>query len=219
MTSPPSNYEWPTLSEWDTMMAKRYGPANQALIQAARVAVAGLGGLGSHVAAALARAGVGFLRLIDFDRVEVSNLGRQYYSINHLGQLKTDALAAIIAEINPYVGVNPVNAHLTRANIPRFLTGWPIIVEALDRPEAKAELVTTALAAFPEAKVVCASGLAGFESANTIVTRQRSPRLYLCGDETSEAGPGQSLTAARVMVCAGHQANMVLRLILNNQEP
>lgn len=54
-------------------------------LDTARVAVCGLGGLGSHIAIALARCGVGYLHLIDFDSVELTNVNRQQYPINQIG--------------------------------------------------------------------------------------------------------------------------------------
>lgn len=184
----------------------------------ARVAVAGLGGLGSHVAAALARCGVGHLLLADFDVVEKSNLGRQNYSVRHLGRPKTEALRDVLAEIDPSVKVETLTKKLNRRNIPDLLAGCEIIVEAFDDPASKAELVTTALTVFPEVMVVCGSGLAGVESANLIRSRRAGPRLYICGDERTEARQGRGLMAPRVMVCAGHQAGLVVRLLLGLAE-
>ena len=193
-------------------------PGVQARLAAGRVAVAGLGGLGSHVATALARCGVGCLRLADFDLVEPSNLGRQNYSLRHLGRLKTEALRDVLAEINPAVKIETVQERLDCHNIPELLSGCEIIVEAFDNPKSKAELVTTALAAFPEAAVICGSGLAGVESANLIRSRRAAARLYICGDEQTEARQGRGLMAPRVMVCAGHQANLAVRLLLGRSE-
>ncbi len=193
-------------------------PGIRARLASARVAVAGLGGLGSHVAAALARCGLGRLRLVDFDLVEPSNLGRQNYSSRHLGRPKAEALKELLAEINPAVEVEALQRRLDSRNIPELLAGCEVIVEALDRPESKAELVTTALRVFPETAVVCGSGLAGLGGANLIRSRRVAPRLYVCGDEQSEAGPGRGLMAPRVLVCAGHQANLVLRLLLGRTE-
>ena len=73
-------------------LVRKNGAVLQAKLQRARVAVCGLGGLGSNVAVALARSGVGHLHLLDFDRVELSNLNRQQYKVSHLGQLKPLAL-------------------------------------------------------------------------------------------------------------------------------
>jgi sulfur carrier protein ThiS adenylyltransferase len=208
----------PAREELEAMLTSRHTPGTQARFKAGRVAVAGLGGLGSHIALALARSGVGSLLLVDFDVVDPSNLNRQAYFVSHLGQHKAKAMAELIQAVNPFVETQILISRLDRHNIPRELKGWPIIVEAFDRPDYKAELVNTALSVFPECRVVCASGLADVKSANLIRSRRVASRLYLCGDEVSEAGEGQGLMAPRVMVCAGHQANMVLRLLLQMDE-
>ncbi|MDR1397621.1 MAG: sulfur carrier protein ThiS adenylyltransferase ThiF [Desulfarculales bacterium] len=204
--------------ELEAMLTARHTPGTQACFKAGRVAVAGLGGLGSHIALALARSGVGSLLLADFDVVDASNLNRQAYFVSHLGQPKAPAMAELIRDVNPYVETQALTLRLDRHNIPHTLKGWPIIVEAFDRPDCKAELVNTALAAFPQCRVVCASGLADMGSANLIRTRRLTSRLYLCGDEVSGAREGRGLMAPRVMICAGHQANMVLRLLLEMHE-
>ena len=86
-------------------LRKRYSPWMYEKIANGSVAVAGLGGLGSQIALMLARAGVGELFLVDFDRVELSNLNRQAYGLSHLGQPKTSALAGMLRNINPYLNV------------------------------------------------------------------------------------------------------------------
>ena len=83
----------------------RHGEDLQNKISAARVAVCGLGGLGSNIAIALARAGVGHLHLIDFDRVDLTNLNRQQYAVGQLGQYKTDALRETLSLVSPYCDV------------------------------------------------------------------------------------------------------------------
>jgi sulfur carrier protein ThiS adenylyltransferase len=208
----------PEREQLEAMLTARHTPGTQIRFKAGRVAIAGLGGLGSHIAVALARSGVGSLLLIDFDVVDPSNLNRQAYFVSHLGQSKAPALAALIREINPYVHTEALNLRLDASNIPLVLQGWPIIVEAFDRPDCKAELVNTALATFPSCRVICASGLADLDSANLIRSRRVASRLYLCGDEVSGAQEGRGLMAPRVMVCAGHQANLVLRLLLGLEE-
>ena len=185
----------------------------------AKIAVAGLGGLGSNVSVFLTRAGVGHLHLIDFDKVDMTNLNRQHYFISHLGQYKTQALQEQIRQINPFIQVKTHTVRLTAQNAAEIFSGCQVICEALDRPQSKAELVAAVLEGLPQAKVVAASGMAGYGSANEIETRRKLSRLYLCGDLVSEAQPGQGLMAPRVSVCAGHQANMVLRLLLGMDEP
>lgn len=197
----------------------RHGEELQDKISAARVAVCGLGGLGSNIAIALARAGVGHLHLIDFDRVDLTNLNRQQYAVGQLGQYKTDALRETLALISPYCDVTCDTIKVTEETLPDLLRNEDYICEAFDRAEAKAMLVSGVLEHFPEKYLVAGSGLAGLGSANTIQTRRVSQRFYLCGDGTSDSSVGLGLVASRVLVCAAHEANMILRLIAGEREP
>lgn len=197
----------------------RHGEDLQNKISAARVAVCGLGGLGSNIAIALARAGVGHLHLIDFDRVDLTNLNRQQYAVGQLGQYKTDALRETLSLVSPYCDVTCDTVRVTEENLPDLLKTEDYICEAFDRAEAKAMLVSGVLEHFPEKYLVAGSGLAGLGSANTIQTRRVSQRFYLCGDGTSDSSVGLGLVASRVLVCAAHEANMILRLIAGETEP
>lgn len=197
----------------------RHGEDLQNKISAARVAVCGLGGLGSNIAIALARAGVGHLHLIDFDRVDLTNLNRQQYAVGQLGQYKTDALRETLSLVSPYCDVTCDTIQVTEENLPDLLKAEDYICEAFDRAEAKAMLVSGVLEHFPEKYLVAGSGLAGLGSANTIQTRRVSKRFYLCGDGTSDSSVGLGLVASRVLVCAAHEANMILRLIAGETEP
>lgn len=197
----------------------RHGEELQNKISAARVAVCGLGGLGSNIAIALARAGVGHLHLIDFDRVDLTNLNRQQYAVGQLGQYKTDALRETLSLVSPYCDVTCDTIQVTEENLPDLLKTEDYICEAFDRAEAKAMLVSGVLEHFPEKYLVAGSGLAGLGSANTIQTRRVSQRFYLCGDGTSDSSVGLGLVASRVLVCAAHEANMILRLIAGETEP
>ena len=200
-------------------LVARHGAARQAKFEAARVAVCGLGGLGSNVSIALARAGVGHLHLIDFDRVETSNLNRQQYAAAQLDLPKAEALRANLAAINPFCDVVAETVRITPENLAALLANDDIICEAFDRAEAKAMLVSGVLEAFPEKPVVAASGMSGLASANAITTRRVSKRLYLCGDGATDVDDNLGLYGARVLVCAAHQATMILRLIDGTNEP
>lgn len=196
---------------------ERHSKAVQEKLSAARIAIAGLGGLGSNVAVALARIGVGHLHLIDFDEVDVTNLNRQQYFIRHLGMPKTDALHSEINEINPFLDIHTDCIKITEQNLVSLFKDDEIICEAFDNPEAKALLVNGIMEHYPEKKLVAASGMAGFESSNLIRTRQVSSNFYLCGDEMTEPAYARGLMAPRVAVCAAHEANMITRLILGEE--
>lgn len=198
-------------------LLERYTPSMYKKISNASVAIAGLGGLGSQIAVMLARAGVGKLFLVDFDKVELTNLNRQAYDISHFGQFKTDALTKIIKQINPYLDVTIKNEQVTEETSKKLFQSYPILCEAFDQPEQKAMLVNTVLERCPETTIIAASGMAGYGSANSIVTKKKMKRLYICGDEKTELSPNTCLIASRVMICAAHQANMAIRLILGEE--
>ena len=209
--------EQPAEEELEALMAARHTPGVHSRLKAATVGIAGVGGLGSAVAVALARVGIGRLVIADFDVVEPSNLNRQQYFIDQIGEFKVDALADNLRRINPYVKVETHRVLLNPLNIPKLFADCTIVVEAFDRADMKAMLVNTVLSEMPEAVVVAASGLAGFGPNNTIITRRAARRLYVAGDAVSEAQPGNGLMAPRVAIAAGHQANQVVRIILGEE--
>lgn len=71
---------------------------------------------------------------------------------------------------------------------------------------------------FPEKKLVASSGLAGYESSNSIKTRRISKNFYLCGDGITKISEKNGLMAARAALCACHEANMIIRLLLGEEE-
>ena len=182
----------------------------------AHVGIAGLGGLGSNVAAALARCGVGSLTLADFDTVELSNINRQLYTLAHIGMPKTQALKELLLQINPYCKIYTKQIKITEENCCDIFKNCPIICEAFDIPESKAALVNTILSRQPDKRIVAGSGMAGWGRANEIRTQRLSDRFYICGDGHTDVADGEGLTAARVMICAGHQASKIIEWILQD---
>lgn len=209
----------PTPALWRAIYDARYGRAIMDKLQAGRVAICGLGGLGSLVAIELARLGVGRLLLIDGDNVDPTNLARQHYSLAQIGQPKTAALADTLAAAAPLTTVETATVWLTEENIPSLLSGWPLICECLDRPDSKAALTTTVLTALPDATLVAASGMAGYSSGNAITAQKLLPRLYMVGDGKSEGEEGIGLMAPRVGLCASAQATLIMRLLLGETTP
>ena len=208
----------PTKEEWIQALNDRHGSMLQEKIASKAVAICGLGGLGSNIAIALARAGIGKLILIDFDRVDITNLHRQQYKADQIGMRKTEALKNNLKEINPYLETKIHTIRLDESNAKNMLSDADIICEAFDNAECKAMLTNFVLENMPDKYVVAASGMAGLESGNAIHTRKVSKRFYLCGDEVSDAKDGIGLVSTRVMLCAAHQAHMVLRIIADKFE-
>jgi len=208
----------PTKNEWINALIARHGDDLHNRFASATVAVCGLGGLGSNIAIALARAGIGRLLLIDFDRVELSNLHRQQYKANQIGLFKVDALADNLSEISPYTKIETVTERITEANLADLLKDVDIICEAFDDADSKAMLVNGVLEQLPDCYLVAASGMAGMDTPNTIKTRKVMKRFYLCGDEVSDVEDTIGLVAPRVMLCAAHQAHTALRILAGEYE-
>lgn len=207
----------PSEAEFDAVKDERFSPHIFEKLKNSKVAIAGLGGLGSHIAVMLARSGVGQLHLVDFDIVDLSNLNRQVYKVDELGMPKTEALKGILLKINPYMNVSFENIKVDNENVKQIFTGFNIVCEAFDNPGAKAMLVSELLSRDSETIIVSGSGMAGYGDANEIKTEKKFSRLYVCGDGKTDAFEGIGLMAPRVMICAGHQANMIVRLILGEE--
>ncbi|MBE5877197.1 MAG: thiamine biosynthesis protein ThiF [Lachnospiraceae bacterium] len=208
----------PTREEMCQALEERHGKALQQKLSVATVAICGLGGLGSNIAIALARAGIGKLILIDYDKVDISNLHRQQYKASQVGMYKTEALKENLIEIAPYVQIEAYTLKLTEDNTVDLLQDADIICEAFDKAEEKAMLVNTIWEKLPNKYLIAASGMAGLASANHIKTRQITKHFYLCGDEASDVEDSIGLMASRVMLCAAHEAHMVLRILAGECE-
>ncbi|MDR3063867.1 MAG: sulfur carrier protein ThiS adenylyltransferase ThiF [Methanobrevibacter sp.] len=211
--------EMPKKEEFESMISARHSPGVYEKLKKSKVAIAGLGGLGSNISIILSRIGVGKLLLVDFDIVEPSNLNRQQYLIKDLGTYKTDALKDTISQINPFIEVITKTTKVNEDNVKELFEDYDIVCEAFDKADQKSMLINSLLNELPNIKIVSGSGMAGYESSNLIKTTQLMKNLYLCGDYESEAKFFNGLMAPRVTVCAAHQANMVLRLLLNIKEP
>jgi sulfur carrier protein ThiS adenylyltransferase len=207
-----------TKSEYDAMLIERHGEDVFHTLAGARVGIGGLGGLGSNIAMMLARSGVGHLLLIDFDRVEPSNLNRQHYMVSHLGLPKSEAIKDLILQANPFIHLETKCLRITGENAPELFKDCDLVCEAFDKPAAKAELINSLLENCPELPIVSGSGMAGYGSSNTIRTQKVMKNLYLCGDKVSGVETVGTLMAPRVQICAAHEANMALRLLLGITE-
>ncbi len=182
--------EQPAEEEMEALLYSRHTPGVHERLSGATVGIAGAGGLGSAVAVALTRLGIGTLIVADFDVVEPSNLNRQQYFIDQIGLPKVDALQANLARINPYVRVTIFNGRLTRHNIPAVFTEIDVLVEAFDAADQKAMLAETFRGHFPGIPLVAASGLAGYGPAETIRTRRAANNFYLWA--TAKAPPARA---------------------------
>ncbi|WP_298034092.1 sulfur carrier protein ThiS adenylyltransferase ThiF [uncultured Desulfovibrio sp.] len=181
-------------------------------LRAARVGLAGAGGLGSNAALMLARCGVEDLLLLDDDVVEPSNLNRQQYWPRHLGSPKVEALAEVLRELNPDIRVEARRLRLSPANLPGILSACPIWVEALDDAGVKTMLVEHAL--LNGRMVASASGMGGY--GGPAMRKRRLGRLTLVGDFCTDILTAPPL-APRVTEAAALLADAVLEFILGEE--
>ena len=179
-----------------------------------RIGIAGAGGLGSNCAAALARIGIGTLVIADFDKIEVSNLSRQYYFINQIGMMKSEALKDNLLRIRPEMRVVIHNVRLNKKNIPSIFAGCHVIVEAFDNSRMKEMLVESVQNHMPGIPLIVGSGMAGWGKNEILKFRQIDETLYVCGDEYSEASADLPPLAPRVGIVANMQANTVVEILM-----
>ena len=149
-------------------LRRLYGGAGYARVRAARVAVVGLGGVGSWAVEALARSGVAALTLIDLDHVAESNINRQLQATTHtLGMAKPLALQHRIAGIHPGCTVHSVEAFVEPDNWPNVLPA-PVdaVIDACDQVRAKAAIASWAIAA--RVPLVCTGAAGGKREAQRV---------------------------------------------------
>lgn len=204
----------PSAAELESLLVARHSPGVHQRVKRSTVAVCGVGGLGSLVAISLARMGVGRLLLVDFDVVEPSNLNRQQYFVEQIGQPKVTAMAETLERINPYVTATPIEAKLQAADFAPRLGEADVIAECFDTPASKVAAFEAARTAMRDTPFVFVSGLAGYAAGDSIRVRRLRENAILVGDEIHAAQVGSGLMAPRVAVAAGMQANVVLRLLL-----
>lgn len=177
------------------------------------IGIAGAGGLGSNIAASLVRAGVQNFIIADFDKIEYSNLNRQFFFPDQVGQYKVDALKENLLRINPFVKIKIFSGLVMPENVKLLYDKADIMVEAFDRAEMKAMIVHNWLALHSDRYIVTATGLAGFGNSNTMQVETRG-KIVICGDR--ESAPDRSgLTAPRVAIAAAMQANAVIEIAMN----
>ncbi|MFA6716480.1 MAG: sulfur carrier protein ThiS adenylyltransferase ThiF [Victivallales bacterium] len=178
------------------------------------VFVAGAGGLGSNVCVLLARAGIGGITVIDFDRVEPSNLNRQQYFRDQLGMFKVNALKENLLRINPELKITALEERLSIENYELISKKTDIIFECFDDAEAKTMLTNFALSEMPSIPVIAVSGLAGLGPCEDIKVCKGPGNLYIVGDGGSETNAENGTIASRVAQVAAIQAHIGIRLLL-----
>lgn len=144
-----------------------------------KIGIAGAGGIGSNVAVHLVRSGVELLKIVDFDKIEDSNLNRQFYFKDQIGKPKIHALYENLKRINPNIQLEIINRKLNEENIHATFYDCPILVEAFDKKEYKKLLIEENLPY--KQLIVSASGIAD-SNLNNIKIKEFAKNLFIVGD-------------------------------------
>ncbi len=163
-----------------------------------KIAIAGVGGVGSNIAVNLVRSGVDFLQVVDMDCVEKSNLNRQFYFTDQIGRRKVEALAENLRRINPALVVETVDLEITAKNCRELFAGCDLLVEGLDGAESKKMLLEMMA---PQVRLlVSASGIGGRDLAD--ITTRLMGNCAIVGDFTSDCAKTSLYSHKLQAVCA-----------------
>ena len=186
-------------------------PEERTALESARVGIAGAGGLGSNCAMHLVRAGVKHITIADFDVVNESNLNRQFFFRDQIGQKKVEAIKENLLRIEPDADIRAVDIRLDASSAREIFADCGIVVEAFDAVDAKVMLVS----AFASSgkKLVTASGLAGWGRSNAMRVRKIGS-IVAIGDGETSVGDGAAPVSPRVGIAAAMEANAVVSLLL-----
>ena len=186
-------------------------PEERTALESARVGIAGAGGLGSNCAMHLVRSGVKHITIADFDVVNESNLNRQFFFRDQIGQKKVEAIKENLLRIEPDADIRVVDMRLDASSAREIFADCGIVVEAFDAVDAKVMLVS----AFASSgkKLVTASGLAGWGRSNAMKVRKMG-NIVAIGDGETSVGDGAAPVSPRVGIAAAMQANAVVSLLL-----
>jgi len=192
-------------------LIEKLGKLKFAKIEKAKIGIAGAGGLGSNCAACLVRVGFKKFTIVDFDRVTPSNLDRQFFFEDQVGMEKVEALRTNLLRINSGLELQMFPMKLEPVNIPQLFRDCDVVVECLDRAEAKSMFVSGML---PTGKlIVSASGLGGWGSSDDLKVQKIKPNLILIGDLASDIEEAPALSP-RVHIAAAKQADAVLEFVV-----
>ena len=199
---------------FEKALLKQLGENNFKTVQSVKIGIAGAGGLGSNCAFNLTRCGFKNFIIADFDKIEYSNLNRQFFFYNQVGMPKVEALKENLILINPDINIDALNIFLNYDNLEDIFNDCDIIVEAFDKSSCKKMIVEKFLGS--NKLLVSASGLAGWDDSNLITTRKIKSNFYLIGDLVSEVSENCPPISPRVNTAAAKQANVILNYVINN---
>ncbi len=196
------------MNPFESGLAFHIGKEALERLQAVRIGIAGAGGLGSNCAANLVRSGFKQFVIVDFDRVEHSNLNRQFFFCAQAGKPKVEMLRENLLAINPDLDLTIHSKKIDAGNLNDFFSQCQVIVEAFDVPECKKMIVERYM--HSEKLLVAASGISGWGQSDRIKTRRIRENFFIIGDMVSETSRECPAMSPVVNIAAAKQADVVL---------
>jgi sulfur carrier protein ThiS adenylyltransferase len=170
-----------------------------------KIGIAGVGGIGSNVAVNLVRSGIDFLKIVDFDQVEFSNLNRQFYFHDQIGRLKVEALAENLRRIKPDLCIDAMAGRIDAVNCQQLFSGCDLIVEGLDG-QADKKMLMEHLGG--DHIVISACGIAGIEL--DAIRVRRLGHCFIVGDFTTDCATAP-VFAHKVTTVANYMTQLILQ--------
>ncbi|MFW6006574.1 MAG: sulfur carrier protein ThiS adenylyltransferase ThiF [Halanaerobiales bacterium] len=203
------------MNPFEKTLSNTYGKKTLKIIQSLTIGIGGAGGLGSNCAFNLVRSGFKNLVIIDYDKIEYSNLNRQFYFYHQTGRYKVEVLKKNLLKINPDLNLITCTQKITQNNINNIFKDCQIIVEAFDSISSKKIIVKNFMN--KNQLLVAASGISGWGENDKIRTRKVNETFYMVGDFTTEAAEDTPPLSPRVNIAAAKQADIILNYVISNQ--
>jgi sulfur carrier protein ThiS adenylyltransferase len=200
------------MNDFEKEIQAHFGNDGFEKIRKTAIGIAGAGGLGSNCAINLVRCGFRRFTIVDFDRVELSNLNRQFFFSHQEGKRKVDMLKDNLLSVNPDLELNLIAAKISHSNIHTFFDPCDILVEAFDNVENKKMIIETY--AGTEKILVSASGIAGWGNSDDIKIHRAGKNFFLVGDLVSETSKTLPPASPKVNIAAAKQADIILSHVL-----
>ena len=196
------------MNDFEQGLLRYYSSEQLSKVQSKKIGIAGCGGLGSNIAAALVRSGCKYFEIVDKDLIESSNLNRQNFFLSEIGFPKVAVTEKRIKQINPDAQVHSRQVILTNENIFNYFDDADIVFEAFDNVESKRIIIEQ----FGNSSklVILGSGMAGISNEKPIAIRKIKDNVYIVGDGITEADSKNPPFAPRVIACASLMASVAL---------
>ncbi|MGM0418254.1 MAG: sulfur carrier protein ThiS adenylyltransferase ThiF [Thermodesulfobacteriota bacterium] len=201
------------MNDFEKGIIKILGKKKYSLIKEKKIAVLGAGGLGSNAAFNLVRCGFTNFVLADFDVVEPSNLNRQFYFFDQVGEKKTKALKKNLLMINPDIKAELYEKKIETKDDLKFFKDCDAVVEAFDKSIYKK--ITAEYFMKRKNLLVSGSGISQSGRSDDIRIRKINPCFYIAGDFVSETDTGNPPFSPCVNITAAKQADIVFHYFAN----